>query len=135
MSVLECKCELAGYCKYHNIVKNNELHTLCKMNRGVFSSFEVSEPVEKELSIAQKAVNYISAEIKHTFHGRAEVSEGIYNDRMSICRNCEFFKSDDVSCLKCGCYLETKCKWVEQECPEQKWLAETGKSSGCSGCK
>lgn len=138
MSVLKCECSEPGYCKYHNINKTNELYKACKLDRATFSQFEVENPVDKPVvppSILEKAINYVSAEIKHTYHGRGEVSPKVYDYRMNICKSCPLFVESDKTCLKCGCYLEVKCKWIEQSCPEGKWKSELEENNGkCGSC-
>jgi hypothetical protein len=48
-------------------------------------------------------------------------SDEVYNHRMSICGGCEFFIQDTKRCNKCGCFMETKNKFINVKCPVNKW--------------
>lgn len=131
----KCQCELAGYCERHKMNKTQSMVDSCKRNIDMFLHHERIAGNIQEPSITQKAINYASAEIKHTYNGRGEVSPEVYDYRMNICKSCPLFVESNKTCLKCGCYLETKCKWIEQECPEGKWKSELGDTSGkCGSC-
>ena len=58
------------------------------------------------------------------------VSADKANERLEICRQCPFFKYDQVNpesgvadgrCLKCGCFMNVKAHWAYAECPIGKW--------------
>ena len=58
------------------------------------------------------------------------VSADKANERLEICRQCPFFKYDQVNpesgvadgrCLKCGCFMNVKAHWSYAECPIGKW--------------
>ncbi len=59
--------------------------------------------------------------------GDAMAGEGVFVDeathetRMSICRGCEFFRTEDLRCSKCGCFMERKAMFKRVSCPEEKW--------------
>jgi hypothetical protein len=76
--------------------------------------------------------------MKESFNGHNEslfVSDEIYNERMEICRSCEYY--DDnlehhnlpggkiVTCIKCGCWLTAKAKMSLDSCPLKKWNANS----------
>jgi hypothetical protein len=56
----------------------------------------------------------------HISTGMVKLSDEDYNKRMSICGGCERF-TDSKRCLECGCYMETKARWQEQQCKLNKW--------------
>jgi hypothetical protein len=45
----------------------------------------------------------------------------VKEDRMAICRNCEFFIALTNQCTKCGCIMPLKASLAEAECPIHKW--------------
>ena len=50
-----------------------------------------------------------------------EVSDKIFEDRMSLCRSCEYFDEKQTRCKECGCFLNVKAKMMFEECPLNKW--------------
>jgi uncharacterized paraquat-inducible protein A len=48
--------------------------------------------------------------------------ELIAEERMDICRECEFIK--ETKCGKCGCPLRAKTRSMRSKCPIDKWGAE-----------
>lgn len=49
------------------------------------------------------------------------VTEDVYNNRISICSSCEFFRKEDKRCTKCGCFMEAKTRFKKTHCPVNKW--------------
>ncbi|HDQ15208.1 MAG TPA: hypothetical protein ENN41_10390 [Sediminispirochaeta sp.] len=41
--------------------------------------------------------------------------------RYAICEECEHFFPVTKQCLKCGCFLKLKVKYVDSSCPVGKW--------------
>ena len=52
------------------------------------------------------------------------VTEDVYNIRMSICNDCEFFRKEDKRCSQCGCFMEAKTRFKKTYCPIHKWGSE-----------
>lgn len=42
-------------------------------------------------------------------------------DRLAICRSCEFFNHRLEQCTKCGCFMRLKTTLERAHCPIQKW--------------
>jgi len=42
-------------------------------------------------------------------------------ERMDVCRTCEFFNAKLVKCTKCGCFMSLKTTLKEARCPVGKW--------------
>lgn len=106
-----------------------------------------SEQIKKAPSIIQKAKSFTKAVTSHTLDGFTNVSQEKQEERLDICRSCEYFDESNTICMKCGCYLVTKTSWRTSECPIGKWGAEeaktdggiilptlTNKSKNCTGC-
>lgn len=61
----------------------------------------------------------------------------IQEERLSICKFCEFYKNElnEVSCGQCGCQLKEKISFAEESCPLKKWVAvKTQSNGGCGVC-
>jgi uncharacterized paraquat-inducible protein A len=65
-----------------------------------------------------------------------EASDPIQEERLSICKSCEFYKNEsgEPSCGQCGCPLKSKISIAEESCPLQKWAAIKTQSNGGCGC-
>ena len=49
------------------------------------------------------------------------VNDTIYNDRLSICEDCEY--NDQDICSQCSCFILAKAKLKRGQCPIEKWLS------------
>ena len=45
----------------------------------------------------------------------------IAEERLIICRTCDFFEKKISKCRKCGCFMEYKAMLPYVECPIGKW--------------
>lgn len=53
---------------------------------------------------------------------KEKCSEKIYNERLDLCKKCDYLVSG--TCLKCGCYVEFRAAFKKQKCPDaadRKW--------------
>lgn len=65
----------------------------------------------KDLAVSLKAI---------AKSGIKMCSKKIYNERYSICTNCE--ELNDVGrCFKCGCFMKLKVRFDSVKCPIGKW--------------
>lgn len=48
-------------------------------------------------------------------------NEDIVEQRLAICRECEFFRPRTEQCKKCGCFMKLKTKLERSHCPIHKW--------------
>ena len=48
-------------------------------------------------------------------------TEAQYDDRLNICKTCEYFRADINRCSKCGCKTQYKLKLKTESCPVNKW--------------
>lgn len=86
-----------------------------------------TEPV-KELPSFKDMVKSLAGTMKDVaggvLHGEGLlVTEQIYNERMSVCNGCEFFRQEDKRCSQCGCFMEAKTRLKKTYCPIHKWDA------------
>ena len=49
------------------------------------------------------------------------VDEETYDNRYSICQNCEHFIGLTKQCSKCLCFMKVKCAVDHAFCPVGKW--------------
>ena len=69
------------------------------------------EMAEADIQMIEKYKNAIKEEDK--------VSEVIYENRLTVCKNCE--KLNDGTCSACGCYVEFRALAKVSGCPHKKW--------------
>lgn len=99
-----------------------------------------NRPLEEEVRLRSKlpsfltrAGNYLFALSRHAIAGFPLTTPETYKERLLQCQECE--KLSVAECTECGCFVEEKAAWAEQECPLKKWLAEKPRSdSKCGGC-
>jgi len=48
-------------------------------------------------------------------------SDDVKEERLEICRTCEYFAQKQMRCKKCGCWLEHKAGFIASTCPIDKW--------------
>lgn len=53
------------------------------------------------------------------------VPNEVYEDRIAICKGCEFYVSLLGNCSICKCFMKLKCRLAPQECPKKKWQKTT----------
>ena len=49
------------------------------------------------------------------------ISKEDYNERLNICRSCEFLFKPTMTCKKCGCFMRIKASIGVMSCPVKKW--------------
>ena len=60
--------------------------------------------------------------VKKSMRGDAlMVSDEVAQERMEICKTCEYYDPEQTRCKHCGCFLEHKVKWALDSCPIEKW--------------
>lgn len=47
--------------------------------------------------------------------------EELKEERLKVCRECEFFKPRFEKCGKCGCFMQLKTELENAKCPIGKW--------------
>lgn len=136
MNIICPKCE-----KIH---KNIKLPFYCSclqyisvdLINHINNSKNSSKPVQSQPpSFIEKTKNFTKSIINHISSGMIKVSDSVKQERMNICKSCPFFNSENITCNKCGCFLEIKTGWASEKCPEDKWLEVKTQSSGGCGCQ
>lgn len=60
--------------------------------------------------------------VKQAFSSNALfVSPEIKQQRLDICKQCEYYDAAQIRCKHCGCFLEHKTNFALDSCPLDKW--------------
>lgn len=60
--------------------------------------------------------------VKQAFSSNALfVSAEVKQQRLDICKQCEYYDSSQVRCKHCGCFLDHKTNFALDSCPIDKW--------------
>lgn len=145
-----CECPLAGLCNRHGVEKSAHQHKLCQMHEGYFNMWEQcrgpgqnpstcvkpTEPPKEVEPVAEKpkpqnkqqlpsktkmAGNFLKAAAQHLGNGMRQASAELQEERLDICRGCEYLIEESFRCSECGCHLAAKAKWQSSSCPKGKW--------------
>jgi hypothetical protein len=49
------------------------------------------------------------------------VSPEVKQQRLDICKSCEYYDASQVRCKHCGCFLDHKANFALDSCPIDKW--------------
>jgi len=49
------------------------------------------------------------------------VSSEVKQERLAICRGCEYYDPGQNRCKECGCFLDQKASYAIDSCPVHKW--------------
>tara|TARA_R110001583_G_scaffold122418_2_gene273704 strand:- start:636 stop:1037 length:402 start_codon:yes stop_codon:yes gene_type:complete len=53
------------------------------------------------------------------------VPDDIYEDRMTICKGCIYYKKLLGNCSVCKCFMKIKARIAPMECPQKYWTKTT----------
>ncbi len=53
------------------------------------------------------------------------VAENIYQDRLAICKSCDFYFKPTGSCKVCKCFMKIKARLAPLACPKKYWNKTT----------
>lgn len=70
-------------------------------------------------SVPQMAKNLAKEVATWLKNGAPISSQIVIEERMTLCRACEFFKNE--RCMKCGCWMNAKTHLETAKCPIGKW--------------
>lgn len=110
-------------CRFCWLYNNDEKHNRMWGGNGVLKP-----------SVWKHAKTFVVAVAKHAAAGFKVVPLEVFEARMSECSKCPNYDAAGDSCRLCGCKLQLKARWVEQQCPDTppKWTvykAEEEKSN------
>ena len=79
---------------------------------------ECMKPPEiKGPSGAMLVKNLTKAVIKHVGSGAKKITQEQYDERLSICSDCDFHHNNRCLHASCGCFLKKKAWWASEDCP------------------
>jgi len=52
-----------------------------------------------------------------------KLSEEQRNQRLDICKTCQYFFKPTTTCMKCGCFMAVKTYIPRVSCPVGKWTS------------
>ena len=52
---------------------------------------------------------------------RGVVPDSVYEKRISICKECEYYFKPTMQCKVCKCFMFMKAKVINTSCPKDKW--------------
>jgi hypothetical protein len=81
--------------------------------------------------LINRIVNLTGSVIDHAMDRFRQVPSGIFQERMDVCRQCEF--AQEGKCLQCGCLLNIKLSWASERCPIDKWAEYTEEKKAPQG--
>ena len=50
-----------------------------------------------------------------------KVDDAVYEQRLDVCKSCNFYDVEQNRCMQCGCWLKYKARFKEGHCPIEKW--------------
>ena len=53
------------------------------------------------------------------------VPNGIYKDRIEICKSCVYYFKPTGTCTDCGCFMKLKARLAPMNCSQGKWQKTT----------
>ena len=53
------------------------------------------------------------------------VPDEVYNDRISICKECIYYFKPTGTCKDCGCFMKIKARLAPMKCSQGKWQKTT----------
>lgn len=86
-----------------------------KVNRLLTEAKNATAAKQAVPSLPRKVWNYAQAVAAHIAAGSPEVTEAEYRERLDACNTCE--KRVENDCGICGCPIDEKARWREQQCP------------------
>jgi len=48
-------------------------------------------------------------------------SDTVYEQRLDVCKECEYYDVEQIRCKHCGCWLKYKARFNSGQCPIGKW--------------
>jgi hypothetical protein len=84
-------------------------------NYGLVVLSRLDEDRKTPPGALRKALNFSKALIAHAKAGQKLVDDATYESRLDTCLLCPDRAHD--TCTKCGCPIDKKASWAEQQCP------------------
>ena len=96
-----------------NSLQNNRIQQMASSNKPQMPSLG---------SMASNLAQSVVRNVQSVAAGNAlRLNENEANQRLNICRGCEFFNHAQERCGKCGCFMAVKTYLKAEKCPVGKW--------------
>jgi hypothetical protein len=108
------------------IVKNHPEWTVVyrvNNNNGLMILSKDDRDKKQPPGLIVKALNFAKATAEHVQAGRTLADDATYEARLEACMVCQHRYFD--SCGLCGCPVDKKASWAEQQCPDKppRWMS------------
>lgn len=75
---------------------------------------------EEDLEANKKAMRDVQIwDLLNPKQPRSEKS--LKDQRLAICEQCPFFRTNSRTCQKCGCFMDLKTTLAMAKCPDGRW--------------
>ena len=78
---------------------------------------------EQGKNLAKFTIQVVKDSVVDIGSGPANIfaSDELKEERMNICKKCEYYSARQIRCKQCGCWLVQKVKFTSSTCPIEKW--------------
>jgi len=76
---------------------------------------------EQAKNLAQFTFEVVKGVVGNPQPAQIYATDVIFNQRLSVCKECDLYDSEQVRCRQCGCWLKYKARFKEGACPIGKW--------------
>jgi|SRR5690606_36547048 len=127
-------CKLASHIKGKEVKTTPEICQSCfpknpSLDNYTFEIISLVDGKPQKPSFVEQVINYGHALVDYAKDGFQDVSDEIYQERLSICKSCEFYDKEQNKCSQCGCTMagesgfKSKLRMANQSCPlpEPRW--------------
>jgi len=59
--------------------------------------------------------------VPNTEHHQIYANDKLRQERLDVCKQCEYYHQQQHRCRHCGCWLDHKVKFMVASCPIDKW--------------
>lgn len=59
---------------------------------------------------------------RRTVRDSEQAQPGVADERMAMCLDCPFYRTDGQLCVECGCYMPLKTTLMLATCPKDRWV-------------
>jgi Family of unknown function (DUF6171) len=113
---LPCLAQTTGHYRLCELARDGDPGYLDLLKRAVPAGLPPQPP-----SWLRKAIHLGRAIVQHLEAGLPAANETTVQNRLAICQTCEHYDLERTSCRVCGCNMQIKVTWLEQQCPIGKW--------------
>lgn len=95
------------------------------LQKARIDSLQASTKPQQMPSVGSMAKNVVQSVVQNVQSVAAgntlRITDQEANDRLNICKTCDFFNANQTRCNKCGCFMAIKTYLKAEKCPLGKW--------------